>query len=307
MKISVIVLSYNNGEYLRECLDSIVNQTHKDLEIIISDDGSTDNSKDIIAEYAKKDNRINAWFHENIGVGASFNKALDMATGEYIAEVDSDDYLNLNMYEELSKHTEGHDIVKAGYWDSMDLRDDIPIKITKYPLEVALESMEPASRRHVFCFQPSLWSAIYRRQFLIDNDIKMLETEGAAYNDTSFIFKANIMSDKIMLLPECYYHWRTDNMNSSTKHCKPLLVAGEYEEMERYLLRHPYKALHFRCMLSRLRYGSYMWAYSASEDKSFYLRMYRDFIHDWEFQDARLYDAKNWERLIRICFAEDEE
>lgn len=301
MKLSVIVLSYNNSKYLRQCLDSIINQTHKDLEIIISDDGSTDGSTDIINEYAEKDKRIIAWVHKNMGVGASFNNALAMATGDYIAEVDSDDYLELNMYEELSKHTKGHDIVKAGYWDSQDLRNDIAVKITKEPISINLEKMEPVLRKYVFCFQPSLWSAIYRRQFLIDNDIRMLETEGAAYNDTSFIFKANIMSDKIMLLPGCFYHWRTDNMNSSTKHCKPFLVAGEYEEMERYLMERLDKALHFRTMLSRLRFGSYGWAWGSSKNPKFWDKMKEDFMHDWEFQDMRLYNDKEWQALCGVC------
>lgn len=301
MKVSVIVLSYNNAKYLRQCLDSIVNQTYKDLEIIISDDGSTDDSREIIKEYAEKDERIIAWFHENIGVGASFNNALAMATGEYIAEVDSDDYLDINMYEWLAKYAKGHDIVKAGYWDSQDLRNDIAVKITKEPISLNLEKMEPVLRKHIFCFQPSLWSAIYRRQFLIDNDIRMLETEGAAYNDTSFIFKANIMSDKIMLIPDCYYHWRTDNANSSTKHCKPFLVAGEYSEMERYLMERLDKALHYRCMLSRLRFGSYGWAWGSSKETKFWDRMKEDFIHDWEFQDMRLYNNEEWQTLCGMC------
>lgn len=304
MKLSVIVLSCNNGKYLRQCLDSIVNQTHKDLQIIISDDGSTDDSVDIIKEYVEKDERITAWLHKNMGVGESFNTALGMATGDYIAEVDSDDYLDLYMYEELAKYAEGHDIVKAGYWDSQDLRDNIAVMITNEPIELNLEEMDPMSRMNVFCFQPSLWSAIYRRQFLIDNDIKMLGTEGAAYNDTSFIFKANIMSDKIMLLPECYYHWRTDNMDSSTKHCKPFLVVGEYEEMERYLMERPYKALRYRCMLSRLRYGTYSWAYCATGDMDFFKKMQEDFRHDWEFQDVRLYEFEQWTRMIRITLSE---
>ncbi len=306
MKLSVIVLSCNNGKYLRQCLDSIVNQTYKDLEIIISDDGSTDDSVDIIKEYVSKDGRIIPFLHNNIGVGASFNLSMEMATGDYIAEVDSDDYLDLYMYEELAKYAEGHDIVKAGYWDSQDLRDNIAVKITKEPIALKLEKMEPVLRKNIFCFQPSLWSAIYRRQFLIDNDIRMLETEGAAYNDTSFIFKANIMSDKIMLIPDCYYHWRTDNANSSTKHCKPFLVAGEYSEMERYLMERPSKALHYRCMLSRLRFGSYGWAFGATKDSEFFKKMKEDFRNDWEFQDSRLYDEMSWGAMVSVCVSEDE-
>lgn len=99
--ISVIVPVYNVEKYLDRCVESIVNQTYTNLEIILVDDGSPDNSPQMCDEWAKKDNRIKVIHKENGGVSSARNKGLDVSTGEYIAFVDSDDYLDLDMYELL--------------------------------------------------------------------------------------------------------------------------------------------------------------------------------------------------------------
>lgn len=99
--ISVIVSVYNTASYLRRCLDSVINQTYTNLEIILVNDGSTDNSLDILKEYEKKDKRIIIVDKENGGCGASRNAGLKIAHGEYYAFVDSDDYLDIRMYETM--------------------------------------------------------------------------------------------------------------------------------------------------------------------------------------------------------------
>ncbi len=107
-KVSIIIPVYNVEKYLKECLNSVVNQTLKEIEIICVDDGSTDNSLSILEEYAKKDNRINLLKQENSGAGAARNKGLDSARGEYIYFLDSDDFLELNaieiLYNQIAKN-----------------------------------------------------------------------------------------------------------------------------------------------------------------------------------------------------------
>lgn len=100
-KISVIIPVYNIAKYLPRCLDSVIAQTYKNLEIILVDDGSTDNSRDVIEEYAKKDSRIVKIFKKNSGVSDTRNKGIDAATGDYIGFVDGDDYIEPEMYELL--------------------------------------------------------------------------------------------------------------------------------------------------------------------------------------------------------------
>lgn len=94
--VSVIVPAYNAGKYLGFCLDTVIAQTHKNLEIIVVDDGSTDNTGKICDEYANKDSRIKVIHQENHGVAFTRNVGLDKATGEYIAFIDSDDYVKSN-------------------------------------------------------------------------------------------------------------------------------------------------------------------------------------------------------------------
>ena len=98
IKISIIVPVYNIEHYLPRCLDSILSQTHRNIEVIVVDDGSTDNSAYVIKKYAKKDSRVIPLFKKNSGVSDTRNKALDKATGEYIGFVDGDDYIEPNMF-----------------------------------------------------------------------------------------------------------------------------------------------------------------------------------------------------------------
>ena len=100
-KISVIVPIYNAEAYLNRCLDSIINQTYSDLEIILINDGSTDNSLDICLEYASKDKRIVVYNQTNKGISKTRNKGIELATGDYIGFVDSDDIISPRMYETL--------------------------------------------------------------------------------------------------------------------------------------------------------------------------------------------------------------
>ena len=99
--VSIIVPIYNVEQYLRECIDSIIKQTYKNLEIILVDDGSPDNCGQICDEYAKKDDRIKVIHKENGGLSSARNAGLDIATGEYISFIDSDDYVSNNFIEEL--------------------------------------------------------------------------------------------------------------------------------------------------------------------------------------------------------------
>ena len=99
-KVSIIVPVFNTENYLKECLESLINQTYKKLEIICINDGSSDNSQKILDEYAKKDSRIKVYNQKNSGEAATRNRGLELATGKYIAAIDSDDYCSLNFIAE---------------------------------------------------------------------------------------------------------------------------------------------------------------------------------------------------------------
>ncbi len=113
--ISVIIPVYNVEKYLPECLDSVINQTYSSLQIVLVDDGSTDNSGKICDDYAKKDNRITVVHQANQGAGAAKNVGLDLVEGEYLSLIDSDDYIDLDFYEILVSRIEKHnaDVVQC--------------------------------------------------------------------------------------------------------------------------------------------------------------------------------------------------
>jgi glycosyltransferase involved in cell wall biosynthesis len=117
MKVSIIIPVYNAEKYLRQCIDSVIQQTYRDLEIILVDDGSTDNSGKICDEYAIKDSRIKVFHINNSGVSFARNKGIQESSGQYLMFVDSDDYIDLNMVEilisEISQSKS--DLVICGY------------------------------------------------------------------------------------------------------------------------------------------------------------------------------------------------
>lgn len=119
-KVSVIVPVWNAHEYLNRCVDSIVNQTYKNLEIILVDDGSTDDSLKICKEYEKKDERIRVVHKENGGQSSARNLALDICTGEYIGFVDNDDWIFPTMYEKMVELIEKYDADVARCADESD-------------------------------------------------------------------------------------------------------------------------------------------------------------------------------------------
>ncbi len=117
LKISVIVPVYNVENYLRECMDSIINQSFENLEIICVNDGSTDNSLKILNEYAEKDSRVKIVTQENKGVSSARNKGMELSTGEYVSFIDPDDYLEKDAFKIASSNLENGniDILIWGY------------------------------------------------------------------------------------------------------------------------------------------------------------------------------------------------
>ena len=113
--ISVVVPIYNVSKYLPKCIESILHSTYKNLEVILVDDGSTDECPTICDDYAKKDSRIKVIHKKNGGLSDARNKGLDIATGEYISFIDSDDYIDADLYESVIKEfDENIDVVVFG-------------------------------------------------------------------------------------------------------------------------------------------------------------------------------------------------
>lgn len=263
--ISLLIPIYNVERYLPQCLDSAIRQTLEDIEIICINDGSTDGSPEIIREYASKDPRVRIIDKPNSGYGASMNRGLDEARGEFVGILESDDFFEPDALETLYRAARGADadVAKADfyfYWSMPEEKDER----FGWVDDDAPDSAAPLDYPEVFYRKPSIWSAIYRRDFLQRYGIRFLETSGASYQDAGFNFKVWACAGKVALVKRSVLHYRQDNEASSVNSPgKAFCVCDEYREMWRFLDEMPEgeKKERLKRILVRLRFDTYMWNY----------------------------------------------
>lgn len=259
-KVSIIIPVYNVKKYLRQCLDSVVNQTLQDIEIICVDDGSTDGSEHIIDEYAAKDNRVLVIHKANAGYGHTMNRGLDVASGEYIGIVESDDFTDSIMFEMLYNKAKDLDvnIVKSDYFDYYSFGESYHKVYQKINDEK--EMLNINDDFSIVNTSASIWSAIYRREFLIDKNIRFSETPGASYQDTAFCVKCLLAADKIAYLRKAFLRYRRDNINSSV-HSKNKIycICDEYEEINNYIKKYMNNDFKLLSIIQESKFSRYMW------------------------------------------------
>lgn len=219
-RVSVIVPVYNVECYLEECLESIVRQTLEEIEVICINDGSTDRSLEILRAYEKADSRIHVIDKENEGYGVGMNIGMDHARGEYVGIVEPDDYVPLDMFEDLYLEAKEQDLdfVKADFYRFVTAKDG-SVQLSYNHLtheknryrQVFCPSMEPETLK----FLMNTWSGIYRNEFLKKNHIRHHETPGASFQDNGFWMQTFCYAQRAMILDTPYYRNRRDNPNSS--------------------------------------------------------------------------------------------
>lgn len=263
-KVSILVPICNVERFLRECLDSLVNQTLKDIEIICINDGSTDNSLSIIREYERRDTRIVVIDKSNSGYGDSMNKGIELARGEYIGIVESDDFASLDMFEKLYGTAKKHDldIVRTNYLAHVTGRsagEDTLVENLAACNSYGVV-FNPMNNKRVFMCQPAIWTGLYRKELLDTNDVRFLPTPGASFQDTAFYFKAFYAASRVMLLKKGYLHYRIDNANSSVKNQNKLFcVCDEYAEVWRYAMTDAEKFKQIKTWIPRQQFEGYLW------------------------------------------------
>jgi len=237
--ISIIVPIYKTEIYLKQCVDSILAQSLTDIEIILVDDGSPDNCPVICDEYAKKDKRVKVIHQQNGGYGKACNAGFNAATGEYIGIVESDDYIEQDMYETLYSAVQDDrcPIIKGSlFWECQDGTVDIRSlrHITNNELQC---KVNPKDNLNLMLFFTSIWTAIYRRDFIFSNKIKMIETKGASYQDDVWRFETFAMAEYIMLIDKPVYHYRYMREGSSMANKENFYaVFDNFSEIKRFLL-----------------------------------------------------------------------
>lgn len=222
IKVSIVVPIYNVEKYLVRCMDSLRNQTIKDIEIIMVDDGSPDRCPQMCDEYAKSDGRIKVIHKKNAGLGYARNSGFEVATGEYVAFVDSDDFVDVRMYETLY-HIAAEkkcDVVFCGFvkefaqgvfqsvsecseyieYKKNEIRQLIPDFIASSPYE-----------KSEYKHDMSVWHSIYRRDIILKNNIKFISERDYASEDIPFQIDFLSHCEKVGFIPDLLYTYCYNN------------------------------------------------------------------------------------------------
>lgn len=215
-KLSIIVPVYNVEKYLPKCLESLIKQTLKDIEIICVNDGSMDNSLAILKEFASRDSRIRIIDNQHQGVAKTRNTGIEQSTGEYIGFVDSDDYIDIDFFEKLynSATKSNSDIAIASILKHKNFFNIYNAKYTKEETAITIQDKIKLceDKKHFFFYA---WNKIYHSGFIKKNNIKF--SEGQIYEDVMFAIKALYYSNKIISVYGTKYHY-IEHENSLTKY-----------------------------------------------------------------------------------------
>lgn len=231
IKVSVVVPVYNVEKYLRQCLDSIVNQTLKEIEIICINDGSKDSSLEILKEFAQKDLRIRIVDKENEGISAARNQGMELANGEYISFIDSDDWINETYLEAL--------YTAAKKYDS-DIACSSIIRVTGkrrrnkliYKQEEFTKDRDKKNELTNAPIYSYVWNKIYKRETLLNSEVKF--PIGRVYEDVIWCLKAIYYLDGVVTVPTAVYYYRKNP--TSIMSSKSAQNAKDYEISEKEML-----------------------------------------------------------------------
>lgn len=208
-KISIIIPVYNVEKYIKICIESVINQTYKNLEILVINDGTKDKSFEIIESYLG-DKRIKVINREkNSGIAVTRNIGISQATGEYIFFIDADDYLEINAIENLIEALNDEDIIGGNFFYYDEIKKNKTENIIKNDENSLMDS------KKYFFNQASeivVWNKLYRRSFLIENNLKF--TEGIIHEDEEFSFNCYISSSKVKYIDKITYNYRINRENS---------------------------------------------------------------------------------------------
>jgi len=218
IKVSIIVPAYNVEKYIEKCLNSAISQTLKDIEIICINDGSTDNTLQIINKTADYDDRIYVINKPNSGYGHSMNLGIEHARGKYVVFLESDDFIAADMCEKMYQTCEKYqlEILKSDFYEFIE---DNNIIYKKYHMVSEYNNyntvLDPHTNTELFFASMYTWTCMYNREYINKHNIRHNETAGASYQDNGFWFQSLMYCKRLYLINEAFYMYRQDNPNSS--------------------------------------------------------------------------------------------
>ena len=287
-KVSIILPSLNVIDYVEECLNSVVNQTLKDIEIICVDAGSTDGTLEVIQKFAEQDKRIIVLQSDKKSYGYQMNIGIERATGKYIGIVETDDLVPENMYEELFEKAEEHqlEILKADFYRFTTNEDKtLNLYLNKLNKDGIYYNCVLAPRKHpeIFSFIMNTWTGIYLKSFLEKHHIRHNETPGASFQDTDFWFQTLSLADKAMFIDKPYYRNRRDNPNSSVYNpAKVYALKDEYDYLHNFLEKNSTLKQEILPVYQFYRYKAYMSSLNRCADDEQRLAFLKTFAEDFK-------------------------
>ena len=232
-RVTVIIPVYNTAPYLRRCLDSVCGQTYRNLEIICVNDGSTDDSQSILEEYAARDERVRVLVQENSGQAVARNRALDVAQGEYVLFVDSDDWIERITCETILCHMEDRvDILYFGIIVDEMKNPERLSSLTEH-LRIKFEGRQKVRDELFLGTNAYVAGKFYRMSLLKKHGIRF--PEGLRYEDSAMFYNSLAVAENVFFLPRLFYHYmqREDSTMGQTyaKTAMPL----QYIPIVRYI------------------------------------------------------------------------
>ena len=219
--VSIITPVYNSEKFLNKCIDSILNQTYNNFELILVDDGSADKSLQICDEYARKDSRIVVIHQKNQGQAVARNKALDICKGDYISFIDSDDYLKRNFLETYmhAAQKKDADIIVGGY-----IRD-VNGKLSETPIDVNDDTF--------VWMNVSACTKVYKRKFLEDNHLSFYGVR--RYEDEGFMYRCLACHPVVELMAYSgyYYYMNSESITRSSKSDRTGIVKEYFQTVNK--------------------------------------------------------------------------
>lgn len=236
-KVSIIVTVHNSEKYLEKCLESVSSQTLRDIEILCIDGKSSDRSAEILLDFSKKDNRIKIINDDNASYGHKINIGIEKARGKYISILESDDQYGSFMLEKLYSIIEKYqlDYIDSDFYEFWEMDNKtFKYKRKKYKYKEEYDVIIDSGKCNKFSFSTgAVWTGLYNREFLLNKKIRLNESKGASYQDTSFGFQIGIYANHSYHLSEPLYYYRIDNDESSVKdNGKVFEIVYEFEYLE---------------------------------------------------------------------------
>ena len=308
IKVSVIMPCLNMEKYIAQSIESVINQTLKEIEILIVDAGSTDLTLNIIEKYKTKDSRVKLIHSEKKSYGYQMNLAINMAEGKYIGIVETDDYIESDAYETLYKeifqtdadYIKGKGIAFIDQGNFKYKRELMACPEWKTKKKVILN---PKENSELFITDNFIWNGIYKKEYL--QRFPFRETKGAAFQDIGVLFKVIANANKIIYLNKPMYYYRQgDPLASSYNHNSLNYVKDEYEDLENFAQTLPdnwkyiyYKKLAYQCLdrFYFMAFENFFW--KESEKSIDWLQKKIKYAIDSNILNENNIPSSNWKKI----------